>query len=314
VAGSPTPTPAPNAGVVHCTGSQDSAAIDAAFKSGAAQVRTFGACDLDTTLTEEIDYVGLKTDGTPWHAEGSGLILNTGPNSYTTPAWNTLTLIGPGTGTSTVGIQANANFLTLNDLYVSGFGTQFQVGSNGYLITLNNPRLYGDGNGVGINCAGGSNAGEGINIVSGQIFNLFNGIMDSGCDLTFMGTHEDTITGSLVTTNGVGVDFINSYIEETGSSFPSSGAIFTINGHNAYAHVTFTGGQIQEDNYNTPPQLANITGTGPTGQNPYVKVTNVRLSSITLPTGTSPMVSICGSTSLNGGGTVGNIVNSGVCP
>jgi hypothetical protein len=314
VAGSPTPTPAPNAGVVHCTASQDSAAIDAAFKSGAAQVRTFGACDLDTTLTEEIDYVGLKTDGTPWHAEGSGLILNTGPNSYTTPAWNTLTIIGPGTGTSTVGIQANANFLTLNDLYVSGFGTQFQVGSNGYLITLNNPRFYGDGNGVGINCAGGSNAGEGINIVSGQIFNLFNGIMDSGCDLTFMGTHEDTITGSLVTTNGVGVDFINSYIEETGSSFPSSGAIFTINGHNAYAHVTFTGGQIQEDNYNTPPQLANITGTGPTGQNPYVKVTNVRLSSITLPTGTSPMVSICGSTSLNGGGTVGNIVNSGVCP
>ena len=311
---SPTPTPAPNAGVVHCTGSQDSAAIDAAFKSGAAQVRTFGACDLDTTLTEEVDNVGLKTDGTPWHAEGSGLVVNTGPNSYTTPAWDTLTLTGPGTGTATVGLQVDANFLTFNDLHVSGFGTQFQVGSNGYLITLNNARLYGDGNGVGINCVGGNNAGEGVNIISGQIFNLFNGIMDSGCDLTFIGTHEDTITGSLVTTNGVGVDFINSYIEETGSSFPSSGAIFTVNGHNAYAHVTFTGGQIQEDNFNTPPPLANITGAGPGGQNPYVKITNVRLSSVTLPTSTSPMFAICGSTSLNGGGTLGNIPNSGVCP
>jgi len=314
VVASPTPTPAPNAGVVHCTGSQDSAAIDAAFKSGAAQVRTFGPCDLDTTLTEEIDNVGLKTDGTPWHAEGSGFVLNTGPNSYTTPAWDTLTLTGPGTGTSTVGVQADANFLTFNNLYVSGFGTQFQVGSNGYLITLNNPRLYGDGNGVGINCAGGNNAGEGVNIISGQIFNLFNGIMDSGCDLTFVGTHEDTISGSIATTNGVGVDFINSYIEETGSSFPSSGAIFTVNGHNAYAHVTFTGGQIQEDNFNTPPQLANITGTGPAGQNPYVKLSNVRLSSVTMPTSASPMFAICGCTSLNGGGTVGNITNSGVCP
>jgi hypothetical protein len=132
--------------------------------------------------------------------------------------------------------------------------------------------------------------------------------------LTFIGTHEDTIAGSLVTTNGSGVDFINSYIEETGSSYPSSGAIFTVIGHNAYAHVTFTGGQIQEDNFNTPPQLANVTGTGPAGQNPYVKLTNVRLYSITLPGSASPMVSLCGNTSLSGGGTVGNLANSGVCP
>ena len=316
---SPVQTPTPGVtGDVHCTGSHDSAALKAAFSSGAPIVRSFGPCGIDTPLTIAADKVGYQGDGSPWTASGSGVIFTTGPNSYNTPAWSTLVLRGPGTGTATVGLQVNGNFGNFTNLDSQGFGTELAIGPNGYLATFVNPRLAGDGNGTGIACPTSSNAGEGITFLGGVVFNLRVGSMNQGCGMTFVGTHTDTITASPAIvdegSNGASSDFVNAYFEETGSVFPSSGAMFTVKGYNGYGSLTFANGQIQEDDFNTPPNLVNLTNnaSGSTSA-PYATFNSVRISS--LKTSSLPAnVAICGSTSLNGGGLLGNVPNVGVCP
>jgi hypothetical protein len=320
--GTPTPvrTPTPTVtGDVHCTGSHDSAALKAAFTSGAQLVRSFGPCGIDTPLTIAADKVAYQGDGSPWTASGSGVIFTTGPNSYNTPAWSTLVLRGPGTGTATVGLQVNGNFGNFTNLDSQGFGTELAIGPNGYLVTFVNPRLAGDGNGTGIACPTSSNAGEGITFLGGVIFNLSVGSLNQGCGLTLVGTHTDTITGSPATvdegSNGASTDFVNAYFEETGSVFPSSGAIFTVKGYNGYGSLTFSNGQIQEDNFKTPPNLINLTNNAGSGSQsaPFATFNSVRIAS--LKTSSLPAnVAICGSTSLNGGGLLGNVPNVGVCP
>jgi len=321
-----TPTPGSSqnpppavAGNVHCTGSHDSAALMAAFTSGAQIVHSFGPCGIDTPLTIAADKVGYMGDGSPWTASGSGVIFTTGPNSYNTPAWSSLVLRGPGTNTGTVGLQVNGNFGSFTNLDAQGFGTQLAIGPNGYLATFVNPRLAGDGNGTGIACPTSANAGEGITFLGGVVFNLAIGSSNQGCGMTFVGTHTDTISASPAIvnegSNGASTDFVNAYFEETGSVFPSSGAIFTLKGYNGYGSITFANGQIQEDDYKTPPNLINLTSTAGAGANsaPFATFNSVRISSLT--TASLPAnVAICGSTSLNGGGMLGNVPNVGVCP
>ncbi len=318
----PTPvrTPTPTVtGDVDCTGAHDSAALNAAFISGAQLVRSFGPCGIDTPLTIAADKVGYQGDGSPWTASGNGVIFTTGPNSYNTPAWSTLVLRGPGTGTATVGLQVNGNFGNFTNLDSQGFGTELAIGPNGYLATFVNPRLAGDGNGTGIACPTSPNAGEGITFLGGVVFNLAIGSSNQGCGMTFVGTHTDTISASPAIvnegSNGASTDFVNAYFEETGSVFPSSGAIFTVTGYNGYGSLTFVNGQIQEDDFNTPPNLINLTNNAGSGSQsaPFATFDSVRMSS--LKTASLPAnVAICGSTSLNGGGMLGNVPNVGVCP
>jgi hypothetical protein len=317
---SPVQSPTPIVtGNVHCTGSHDSAALMAGFTSGAQIVHSLGPCGIDTPLTIAADKVGYIGDGSPWTATSGGVIFTTGPNSYKTPAWSTLVLRGPGTSTSTVGLQVNGNFGNFTNLDVQGFGTQVAIGPNGYLASFVNPRLAGDGNGTGIACPTSANAGEGITFLGGVVFNLAIGSSNQGCGMTFVGTHTDTISASPAIvnegSNGASTDFVNAYFEETGSVFPSSGAMFTLNGYNGYGSITFANGQIQEDDFSTPPNLIKLTNNAGSGSQsaPFATFNSVRISS--LKTASLPAnVAICGSTSLDGGGMLGNVPNVGVCP
>jgi hypothetical protein len=322
--GAPTPTavqtPTPTGGFdtnVNCTGTKDSAALETAF-SHPGRVLSHGPCTLDRPITVAADNTGFEGDGAPWTAASSAITFTTGANSYNTPAWRGLVLRGPGTRTTTVGLQVNGNFGSFVTPDIQGFGTQVAIGPNGYLDTFIDARLAGDGTGTGLLCPGSANAGEGIILVGGKIFNLAVGSNNQGCGLTFLGTHMDGLTASPVIvdqevgSNGAASDFVDAYIELFG--MPSGGAIFTLTGYNGYGSITWRGGQIQEDQSGTTPDLIHVNNIQPsTAYAPFATLDRVRIQSIV----TSPLpshVALCGSTSLNGGGQLGNLANVGACP
>jgi hypothetical protein len=319
----PTPisTPLPTTSFdtkVNCTGTHDSDALEAAFKNP-GRVLSHGPCGLDRPITVAADNTGFEGDGAPWTAAGSAIIFTTGANSYNTPAWRGLVLRGPGTRTGTVGLQVNGNFGSFANPDIQGFGTQIAIGANGYLDTFIDARLAGDGTaGTGILCPVSTNAGEGILLVGGKIFNLAVGSNNLGCGLTFIGTHMDALTASPVIVDqetgsfGAASDFVDAYIEIM--TVPTSGAIFTLTGYNGYGSITWRGGQIQEDLTQSTPDLIHINNTQPSNSYaPFATFDRVRMQSVN----TSPLpphVAICGSTSLTGGGQLGNITSVGVCP
>jgi len=302
---------------VNCTGTHDSNALEAAF-SHPGRVLSHGPCSLDRPITVAADSTGFEGDGAPWTSAGSAIVFTTGANSYNTPVWRGLVLRGPGTRSATVGLQVNGNFGSFINPDIQGFGTQVAIGTNGYLDTFIDARLAGDGSGTGLLCPSSANAGEGIVLVGGKIFNLAVGSNNLGCGVTFVGTHMDGLTASPVIvdqevgSNGAASDFVDAYIELFG--VPSSGTIFTLTGYNGYGSITWRGGQIQEDNSGTMPDLIHVNNIQPSSAYaPFATFDRVRMQSVT----TSPLpnhVALCGSTSLNGGGQLGNLPNAGACP
>ena len=320
----PTPTVAPTPTAtgsfdtnVSCTGTHDSNALEAAF-SHPGRVLSHGPCSLDRPITVAADNTGFEGDGAPWTASGSAIVFTTGSNSYNTPVWRGLVLRGPGTRSATVGLQVNGNFGSFINPDIQGFGTQVSIGTNGYLDTFIDARLAGDGSGTGLSCPSSANAGEGIVLVGGKIFNLAVGSNNLGCGLTFLGTHMDGLTSSPVIvdqevgSNGAASDFVDAYIELFG--VPSSGTIFSLTGYNGYGSITWRGGQIQEDNPGTMPDLIHVNNNQPSSAYaPFATFDRVRMQSVM----TSPLpnhVALCGSTLLNGGGQLGNLPNAGACP
>jgi hypothetical protein len=292
---------------VACNGTSDSAALKKAFNT-ASRVLSHGPCGIDQPLTVIADNVGFQGDGSPWIAPGSAIIFTTGPNSYTTPVWTNLVLRGPKNGGTTVGLQINGNFATFMSLDVQGFGTQVQIGPNGYLDTFISPRLASNGSDTGFYCPTSSNAGEGIMFYGGEIFNLAKGIVNEGCGLQVNGTHIDTIAAAPVVlnpgSNGADSDFINAYIEL--NTTPTSGTIFTVSG----PALTWSGGQIQEDN-NTPQNLIQITNNGGGTAVPYAIFDRVRF--VNVNTSVPVQVALCGDISF-GGGMAATVANVGFCP
>jgi hypothetical protein len=315
------PTPAPTTSFdtnVNCTGTHDSDALEAAF-SRPGRVLSHGPCGLDRPITVSADNTGFEGDGAPWTATTSAIIFVTSANSYNTPAWRGLVLRGPGTKSATVGLQVNGNFGSFVNPDIQGFGAQIAIGANGFLDTFIEPRLAGDGiAGTGIVCPSSTNAGEGIILVGGKIFNLAVGSNNQGCGMTFLGTHMDAFTASPVIVDqqagsfGAASDFVDAYIEIM--TMPSSGAIFTLTGYNGYGSITWRGGQIQEDKSGTTPDLIHVNNTQPSSSYaPFATFDRVRMQSVN----TTPLpahVALCGSTSLDGGGQLGNLPNVGVCP
>ncbi len=316
----PTPIPATTSfdTNVNCTGTHDSDALETAFKNP-GRVLSHGPCGLDRPITVAADNTGFDGDGAPWTATGSAIIFVTSANSYNTPQWRGLVLRGPGTKSGTVGLQVNGNFGSFVNPDIQGFGTQIAIGPNGFLDTFIDARLAGDGvAGTGIVCPVSTNAGEGIVLVGGKIFNLAVGSNNQGCGMTFIGTHMDAFTASPVIVDqeagsfGAASDFVDAYIEIM--TMPSSGAIFTLTGYNGYGSITWRGGQIQEDASQSTPDLIHVNNTQPsTNYAPFATFDRVRMQSVN----TSPLpahVALCGSTSLNGGGQLGNLPNIGACP
>jgi hypothetical protein len=316
-----TSTPVPTTSFdtnINCTGTHDSDALEAAF-SHPGRVLSHGPCGLDRPITVAADNTGFEGDGAPWTATGSAIIFTTGANSYNTPAWHGLVLRGPGTKSATVGLQVNGNFGSFVNPDIQGFGTQIAIGTNGFLDTFIDARLAGDGvAGTGIACPSATNAGEGIILVGGKIFNLAVGSINQGCGMTFFGTHMDAFTASPVIVDqeagsfGAASDFVDAYIEIM--TMPSSGAIFTLTGYSGYGSITWRGGQIQEDRSGTTPDLIHVNNIQPSNScAPFATFDRVRVQSVN----TSPLpphVALCGSTSLDSGGQLGNLPNVGVCP
>jgi hypothetical protein len=226
-------------------------------------------------------------------------------------------LRGPGTRSATVGLQVNGNFGSFLNPDIQGFGIQIAIGPNGYLDTFIDARLADDSSGTGLLCPNSANAGEGIVLEGGKTFNLAVGSNNQGCGLTFIGTHMDGLMASPVIvdqeigSNGAASDFVDACIELF--VMPSSGAFFTITGYNRYGSITWRGGRLQEDQSGTTPDLIHINNIQPSNAYaPFATFDRVRRQSVT--TNQLPNhVALCGSTSLNGGGQLGNLPNVGAC-
>ena len=275
-------------------------------------VRPHGACDVNKALVgTNIGYDGTDATLNVESSVAPGVTLATGANSYTSLPWTHLKM----TGSSATGLLLGGNFTQINMPSISGFANNILIGTNGYLDTINAPTIWNGG--TGINCPMASNAGEGIVVIGGEIFNLATGSYNSGCGLTFIGTHFDGITGTPLVlnegSNGASTDCTNCYIELMAQ--PSSGVAMSLTGYNAFGSIEWIGGQIQQDNYNTPTALLKLINNGGASLAPYIRVSNARLYSLTFSgLSSNPNVALCADTSLSGGGRIGNIPNSGICP
>jgi len=300
---------------VFCTGSADGPALQTAMNCSGSVVRPHGTCDVNQALVgTNIGYEGadatlnIKASVTP------GVTLVTGTAAYNSKPWSHLRL----TGTSATGLLLEGNFTHLDQPSISGFTNNILIGPNAFLDTIIAPTIWSGG--TGINCPTANNAGEGIVVLGGEIFNLVKGSYNAGCSLTFFGTHFDAITGTALAlnegSNGAETDCTNCYVELMVQ--PASGAVLSVTGYDAGGSMEWIGGHIQQDNHNVSTALLNLTKTGTANGAPYIRVSNTRFRDISL-TGlsTRPNVALCGDTSIplvSGGGKIGNVPNSGKCP
>ncbi len=93
--------------------------------------------------------------------------------------------------------------------------------------------------------------------------------------------------------------------------------MLSVTGFDAGGSIEWIGGQIQQDDLNASTSLLRLAKIGAASGAPYARVSNTRFRRIFL-TGFSarPNVALCGDTSVPfaGGGTIGNVPNSGRCP
>ena len=276
-------------------------------------VRPHGTCDVNEALVgANIGYEGADAMLNVEASVSTGLTLVTGANAYNSKPWAHLRMNGSGA----TGLHLKGNFTHLDQPSISGFTNNILIGVNAFLDTIIAPTIW---NGhTGLNCPTVSNAGEGIVVLGGAFFNMVRGSYNTGCGLTFFGTHFDAITGTPLVvnegSNGASTDCTNCYIEENAQ--PSSGAMLSVTGYDAGGSIEWIGGQIQQD-FNGSTALLKLTKTGTAIGAPYIRVANTRFRDISL-TGlsTRPNVALCGDTSvpLSGGGRIGNVPNSGKCP
>jgi hypothetical protein len=312
------PTSAPTASAcastvdVFCTGSADGPALQAAMNCPGSVVRPHGTCDVNKALVgTNIGFEGADATLNVESSVATGVTVVTGANSFTSLPWEHLKL----TGSSATGLLLEGNFTHFDQPSISGFTNNITIGTNAFLDTIVAPNIFFGG--TGINCPTSSNAGEGIVVVGGAIVNLSIGSNNSGCGLTFLGTHFDGITETPLVlnegSNGASTDCTNCYIELMAQ--PSSGVMMSVTGYNGFGSMEWIGGQIQQDSLNVSTSLLSLINDGNANSAPYVRVSNARFNNITLTgVSTNPNVALCADMSLNGGGLIGNVPNSGVCP
>jgi hypothetical protein len=311
----PTPSGCASTVDVFCTGSADSHALQAAMNCAGSVVRPHGTCDVNQGLVgTNIGYEGADATLNIEPGVATGVTLVTGANAYAAMPWSHLRIIG----SSATGLLLEGNFTHIDQPSISGFTNNILIGPNAFLDTIIAPNIWSGG--TGLNCPTANNAGEGIVVVGGAIFNLVNGALNAGCSLTFFGTHFDAITGSPLAlnegSNGAETDCTNCYVELMVQ--PSSGAVLSVTGYDAGGSIEWIGGQIQQDNLAVSTLLASLTSTGAAGTSPYVRISNTRLRDISVAgLSTNPNVALCADVTVPlivGGGMIGNIPNSGICP
>jgi hypothetical protein len=299
---------------VFCTGSADGPALQAAMNCPGSVVRPHGTCDVNKALVgTNIGFEGADATLNVESSVATGVTVVTGANSFTSLPWEHLKL----TGSSATGLLLEGNFTHFDQPSISGFTNNITIGTNAFLDTIVAPTIWNGG--TGINCPTSPNAGEGIVVVGGAIFNLVTGSFNSGCGLTFLGTHFDGISGTPLVldegSNGASTDCTNCYIELNVQ--PASGVMLSVTGFDAGGSIEWIGGQIQQDDLNASTSLLRLAKIGAARGAPYARVSNTRFRRIFL-TGFSarPNVALCGDTSVPfaGGGTIGNVPNSGRCP
>jgi hypothetical protein len=319
---SPTPVGSACASTVdvYCTGTTDGPALQSAMNCAGSVVRPHGTCDVNQGLTAtNIGYEGIDAMLNVESSVTTGVTLITGPNAYGALPWNHLRM----TGSNTNGLLLEGNFTHLDQPAISGFDNNIAIGSNAFLDTIIAPSLWNGG--VGIDCPTSPNAGEGIVIMGGAIFNSNIGSYNSGCGMSFIGTHFDGITASPLVlnegSNGASTDCTNCYIESNVQ--PSGGGMLSVTGYSASGSMEWIGGQIQQDSSTLSPLISLTNTSGTSSSAPYVRVANTRLENISLSgLSSNPNVALCGDTSLLAGtkgvgmlgGIIGNIPNSGACP
>jgi hypothetical protein len=131
-----------------------------------------------------------------------------------------------------------------NQPSISGFTNNILIGTNAFLDTIIAPTIWSGG--TGLNCPTANNAGEGIVVLGGEMFNLVKGAYNAGCSLTFFGTHFDAITGTALALNeglnGAETDCTSCYVELMVQ--PASGAVLSVTGYDAGGSIEWIGGQI----------------------------------------------------------------------
>jgi len=308
----PTPSTCASTVDVFCTGRADGPALQAAMNCPGSVVRPHGTCDVNQALVgTNIGYEGADATLNVEPSVATGVTVVTGANSFSSLPWEHLKI----NGSSATGLLLQGNYTHFAQPRISGFTNNITIGTNGYLDTIVAPNtVFG---GTGINCPTSSNAGEGIVVVGGAIVNSSIGSYNAGCGMTFLGTHFDGITGTPLVlnegSNGASTDCTNCYIELMAQ--PSSGVMMSVTGYNGFGSMEWTNGQIQQDNLNASTSLLSLTNNGNASSAPYIRVSNTRLNNINL-TGlsTNPNVALCADMTLGGGGLIGNVPNTGVCP
>jgi hypothetical protein len=318
----PTPNPTPTPSCVNsgqstidvvCTGVADSYVLQGAMNCSGSVVRPHGTCDVNTGIMgTNIGFDGTDATLNVEPTVPTGVTLITGPNAYSSKPWKNLRLVG--SNNNSTGLLLEGNFTQIENPSISGFTNNITVGNYAYLDTIVTPTIWNGG--TGIYCPAGTDSGEGITVVSGEIFNLGTASYNSGCGLTFFGTHFDGIAASVHVlnegSNGAGTDCTNCYVEEFGTQ--PSGPIISVTGYNGFGSFNWQGGSIGQDAYSNAAVLS-LTNNGTSTSAPYVKFLNTAFKGVGLSgLAANSNVALCGDINLNGGGLIGNVPNSGSCP
>ena len=298
----PTSSPTPTPGTPVCDGTtDDTAALNAQFAAGPSYLPFSKTCYAASALTtrNDIDFNGAQIHS--GITSGCALTVTTGQNMYSGPNYTTPTLVGNGiAGTS--GLCINGNHIDVDLANISGFGNDVQFGNFAYSIHFLNPYLYGASGTAFYFPTGLSDAGEGIVVEGGSIFNSTNGVVNYGGSMFFNGTSIDSISNLPIDNSG---DLHFKGRLEMSAALP--GAYVRVEGSNAYGHVTIEDSEILND-----PNQGSVAVEND-GTNTYVKVINTHFSGFPVTpavTGSNATaVGLCNNTL--GNGPVNNIPNQG---
>jgi len=299
------------------------------------ELPTASSCIITSGLTINAACVGLESNGATLDASripsGSTAITITTSQATTpfgenTPPWNGVHLIGPGSGTNSIGLYVEAGAVMFSKPNISNFGVGVEFGNNSFLDRFESSMIWDCGTGI-IFPSGLSNAGENLTFQGGSIFGSTTGVQNSGgAEINLEEVSFDGLSGAaLLDQRGI-IRAHNLHIEYYGPI--SVSPVEVEGGCNAWTFIQVSGGIIQNNSGNTTNVRSTVDiepsgvcgGSGPwvsiedaflAGLNPSAAC--VRGSGATCVTGTTPstdagpaQVVFTTTTSGAGGGTFGN--------
>jgi hypothetical protein len=269
------------------------------------------------------------------------ITITTSSNPYGSSAsvFRGIHMIGPGQNSPTIGIQVNGAGINLDKPMVHDFGIDVGTFTNAYLLKMNNPTLYNAQ--VAYNQGAGSDSGEEMSIIGGQIFNSGHAVNYTG-EVVAYGTAMDFLSGTTAFGGGV----FKGYGLHLEGSAVANIPILEENSCNAFGFIELRDPTVLVDGSpSTTEALVQLDGSGGgqyyitgcngNGHGGFVKITDgfingmnasglscaFNSSPLDCVTGSStyvnnahnPLVSLCDNTSGGGGGNPNNLANVGWC-